>query len=114
PPFWKIPAMPGGNAARARRGNRPATKAVAPTTVAADNRRPLALLGLFLAALIVLTLAYYLWPSRDATLTGDTRNGLAPVERVASLYNDISVYRQPNGYLVLSFGARRLHYIESI
>jgi len=106
--------MPGGNAARARRGNRPATKAVAPTTVAADNRRPLALLGLFLAGLIVLTLAYYLWPSRDATLTGDTRNGLAPVERVASLYNDISVYRQPNGYLVLSFGARRLHYIESI
>jgi spermidine synthase len=36
------------------------------------------------------------------------------IERVESLYNDIYLYQRPDGYYVLSFGARRLHYIESI
>ena len=36
------------------------------------------------------------------------------VERVESLYNDIYVYKRPDGYMLLSFGARRLKYIESI
>ena len=43
----------------------------------------------------------------------------APVEpglvtKVESLYNDIYLYRQPNGYYLLSFGAQRLRYVESI
>jgi spermidine synthase len=36
------------------------------------------------------------------------------VERVESLYNDIYVHERPDGYMLLSFGARRLNYIESI
>ncbi|HEV2000523.1 MAG TPA: fused MFS/spermidine synthase [Xanthobacteraceae bacterium] len=36
------------------------------------------------------------------------------VERVESLYNDIYVHERPDGYMMLSFGARRLNYIESI
>jgi spermidine synthase len=36
------------------------------------------------------------------------------VERVESLYNDIYLYQRPDGYMYLSFGARRLNYIESI
>ncbi|HVY20068.1 MAG TPA: fused MFS/spermidine synthase [Bauldia sp.] len=38
----------------------------------------------------------------------------ALVEQVESLYNDISVYRRSDGDLMLLFGAKRLHYIESI
>ena len=34
--------------------------------------------------------------------------------KVESLYNDIYVYRQDDGDYLLSFGARRLRYIESI
>ncbi len=36
------------------------------------------------------------------------------IERVESLYNDIYVYQRPDGYMTLSFGARRLNYIELI
>ena len=36
------------------------------------------------------------------------------VARVESLYNDIYVYKRPNGFYVLSFGAERLRYTESI
>jgi spermidine synthase len=36
------------------------------------------------------------------------------IERVESLYNDIYIYKRSDGYLLLSFGARRLKYIESI
>lgn len=43
----------------------------------------------------------------------------APVEpglvaKVESLYNDIYLYRQPSGNYLLSFGAERLRYVESI
>ena len=37
-----------------------------------------------------------------------------PVTRVESLYNDISLYKQNDGNLLLSFGAARLNYIESV
>jgi spermidine synthase len=36
------------------------------------------------------------------------------VAEVESLYNDIALYRRDDGYLVLTFGARRLNYIESV
>lgn len=36
------------------------------------------------------------------------------IEKVESLYNDIYLYRRDDGYFTLSFGARRLRYIESI
>ena len=36
------------------------------------------------------------------------------IEKVESLYNDIYLHRRDDGYFVLSFGARRVRYIESI
>jgi spermidine synthase len=36
------------------------------------------------------------------------------VEKIESLYNDIYLYRRSDGYYILSFGARRLHYVESV
>jgi spermidine synthase len=36
------------------------------------------------------------------------------VTKVESLYNDIYLYRQPSGHYLLSFGAERLRYVESI
>lgn len=36
------------------------------------------------------------------------------VTKVESLYNDISVFRRPDGKLMLMFGAKRLNYVESI
>jgi len=44
------------------------------------------------------------------------RSGSEPglIARVESLYNDIYVYKQANGLYVLSFGAKRLRYVESI
>jgi spermidine synthase len=36
------------------------------------------------------------------------------ITKVESLYNDIYLYRRPNGYYLLSFGAERLRYVESI
>ena len=36
------------------------------------------------------------------------------IEKVESLYNDIYLYRRDDDYLVLSFGARRVRYIELI
>lgn len=36
------------------------------------------------------------------------------ITKVESLYNDIYVYKQPDDNLILSFGAARLRYVESI
>ncbi len=36
------------------------------------------------------------------------------VTKVELLYNDIALYERPDGYYLLAFGARRLHYIELI
>ena len=36
------------------------------------------------------------------------------VQKVESLYNDIYLYRRDDGYYYLTFGAQRLHYVESI
>src|SRR5260370_1393454 len=36
------------------------------------------------------------------------------IEKNESLYNDIYLFKRPDGYFVLTFGAKRLHYVESI
>ncbi|MHA1547480.1 MAG: spermidine synthase [Alphaproteobacteria bacterium] len=49
--------------------------------------------------------------AQDATPpVGETRL----VTRVESLYNDIYLYRRGDGNFMLSFGARRLRYVESV
>jgi spermidine synthase len=60
-----------------------------------------------LSAIALAAAALAVTPARAA-------DELKLVERVESLYNDIYLYQRPDGYMILSFGARRLHYIESI
>jgi len=57
---------------------------------------------------------FLIWQSRepDIALAAGTEPGV--VAQVESLYNDIYVYRRPNGFYVLSFGAERLRYTESV
>jgi spermidine synthase len=56
-----------------------------------------------------------------AALFGLFASGSVPVkadevliQKVESLYNDIYLYRRDDGYYFLTFGAQRLHYVESI
>jgi spermidine synthase len=91
-------------------------KTADPTGGTAPGRatRTLALAGLILAGAATLGLAWWLWPQHDAGETPATAGDPALVTKVESLYNDIYVYRQADGDYLLSFGAKRLRYIESI
>ena len=98
-----------GRATARASARRPAPKPASPWA------RPL--LWLIAAAFVaVLTAAVFLaWPRPEAVETaaaGGSEPGL--VTRVESLYNDIYVTKQSNGNYVLSFGAKRLRYTESI
>ena len=55
-----------------------------------------------------------LWPSPRAVESGAIPNEPGLITKVESLYNDIYLYRRANGYFMLSFGAERLRYVESI
>ena len=92
-----------------RRAARPASK---PTP--ARPRLPAWLpFGAVLAVAAVVGVAYAVWPTPRGEITprGD-EPGL--VTKVESLYNDIYLYRQAGGNYMLSFGAKRLRYVESI
>jgi spermidine synthase len=66
-----------------------------------------------IAVILTLAAAYLLWPTNQSPPSlGGLVSGL--VTRVESLYNDISVYRGTDGNLTLTFGAKRLNYVESI
>lgn len=101
---------------------KPAHKSAPPTTNPASYkaRRRAAVWVLAAAALIVIGAgAWGGWAylSRPAELPlDDPGDNPEPglIAKVESLYNDIYLYRQPNGYYLLSFGAERLRYIESI
>jgi len=60
--------------------------------------------------------AYFIFSSPSSSPVSSVATGTDPalVTRVESLYNDISVYRRADGYLMLLFGAKRLNYVESI
>jgi spermidine synthase len=99
--------------ARAKR-RRGAPKAA---TGGAPGQRPTArsVTWLLVAAATVLILggALVVGPAidREGAAAG-TEPGL--VTKVESLYNDIYLYRQTDGRFMLSFGAKRLRYVESI
>ena len=73
-------------------------------------------LWLIAAAFVaVLGLAiYYAAPRPEGGTVSETGTEPGLVARVESLYNDIYVYREPNGFYRLSFGAERLRYTESV
>lgn len=100
-------------------GKKPRPQKAAP---AGARRNPVAAFWVLVAAGVIAVLAsgYGAWSLMRADAdplsvvpTGpDAEPGL--LVKVESLYNDIYLYRQPNGFYLLSFGAERLRYIESI
>jgi len=66
------------------------------------------------AGLAVLAAAWWFWPTTVAGPKPGPGNDPGLVTKVESLYNDIYVYRQDDGDYLLSFGSKRLRYIESI
>ncbi|MBN8995712.1 MAG: fused MFS/spermidine synthase [Rhizobiales bacterium] len=76
--------------------------------------RLLGLAGLAAAGAAVLAAALWFWPQETAGPAPGIGNDPGLVTKVESLYNDIYVYRQDDGDYLLSFGAKRLRYIESI
>jgi spermidine synthase len=79
--------------------------------------KPPLLLWAALAVVVVVTIAgtVLLWPRQPTLGTAPAGKG-APhlLADVSSLYNDISVYQQTDGLRLMTFGAKRLHYIESV
>lgn len=110
---------------RARPAAKSGTGPAAPKARPASSGRRTAAMGVLgLAAVIAVgSIGYAVWTYRgDAEAVADA----APVEpgtvvtepglvtKVESLYNDIYLYRQPSGNYLLSFGAERLRYVESV
>lgn len=99
-----------------RRPTAKKTPTAAPAPVAAQ-RKPPPLLWAALALVMVATVAgtVLLWPHPPGADLSPTRGG-GPrlLAQVNSLYNDIGVYQQSDGLMMMTFGARRLHYVESI
>lgn len=74
-----------------------------------EKRSPARILAaLALAGLIAVGGAYLLWPSPLPQAAGNAAHADGLVVKVESLYNDISIYRQPDGKFLLLFGAKRL------
>ena len=67
-----------------------------------------------LVAILAIIAGFVLWPQSQAVQTAATPDEPGLVTKVESLYNDIYLYRQANGYYMLSFGAKRLRYVESV
>jgi spermidine synthase len=94
----------------------PPAKPAAPPAKPAERRglRLLAAAGLGLAAIAAIFVIARQAPPVASNAPPPPGRDPSLVVRVESLYNDISLYRQSDGDYLLSFGARRLHYIESI
>jgi spermidine synthase len=67
-------------------------------------------------AIILVGAAAFMWWPRGGTseVAANLSNEPGLIDRIESLYNDIYLYRQPDGYYRLTFGAERLRYTESI
>ena len=99
------------------RARRPA-KPPAPASAPAKTRSLLFIWSTVVVApaVVAAAVAWFVFthdvsPTPEAAPTAERP---ALVTEVESLYNDISVYRQANGDLMLLFGAKRLNYVESI
>jgi spermidine synthase len=85
-----------------------------PTPAKGAGARSAIMIGVAGAAVVAAVVGFLVWQNRepDIALAAGTEPGV--VAQVESLYNDIYVYRRPNGFYVLSFGAERLRYTESV
>jgi spermidine synthase len=86
-------------------------KAAAPRSLVAIWGGVVGLPVLIAAALAWFIIAHPAAPSGQAQIIGDQPVRVTEVE---SPYNDISVWKQAGGNLMMLFGAKRLHYVESI
>jgi len=98
---------------------KPATPKIPPkspetTAKPHGSTRSAVLIGLVGLVVVGVVVAFLVWQrdDPDAALAAGTEPGV--IAQVESLYNDIYVYRRPNGFYVLSFGAERLRYTESV
>ena len=90
-------------------------QAPAPPAAAPRRTSPL-LLWAALAVVVVITVAgtVLLWPRPPGADPNPASDGVPRLlAHVESLYNDISIYQQADGLMLMTFGARRLHYVES-
>jgi spermidine synthase len=104
------------SAVRRKPGKTQSKPGAAAATVAVPPRKvpPFLWLALALVAAGTVLATVWLWP-QPPTADGEAiAGGTGVVTRVDSLYNDITVYRQEDGLLMLTFGAKRLNYVESI
>ena len=98
----------GGSAKTAARAKQP------PKPPPATGSRAAILIGIVGAVVVGAVVGFLLLNKPEAQTVAPTGSEPGLVARVESLYNDIYVYKQANGQYVLSFGAKRLRYIESI
>lgn len=106
---------PSAAKSRPRPSKTASAAAVGAAKTAPSRRRAtlwIALTGVTVAAVIAVLIFTWPRPPELAAAASGTEPGL--VAQVESLYNDIYVYRLPNGNYRLSFGADRLRYTESI
>lgn len=100
----------------ARKPSTAKTPSKSPETTAKPrgSTRSAVLIGLVGLVAVGVVVAFLVWQrdDPDAALAAGTEPGV--IAQVESLYNDIYVYRRPNGFYVLSFGAERLRYTESV
>ena len=106
--------MSAKSAARKPAKARNQPKASENTAAGRSGTRSAMLIGLVGLVVVGAVVAFLVWQrdEPDAALAAGTEPGV--VAQVESLYNDIYVYRRPNGFYVLSFGAERLRYTESV
>jgi spermidine synthase len=98
----------GGSAKTAGRAKQP------PKAAPATGSRAAILIGVVGAVVVSAVLVFLLLNKPQAEVVAPTGSEPGLVARVESLYNDIYVYKRPNGQYVLSFGAKRLRYTESV
>lgn len=100
---------------KGKRASKPTPPPPATENRLVPKRTALILIGAAALAVVAAAATAIFWPRAPAielAAPDSTEPGL--VARVESLYNDIYLYRQPNGNYVLAFGAERLRYVESI
>ena len=84
-----------------------------PTPPARGGARAAIIIAAAGAAVVAAVIVLLLWrESEPEALAAGGEPGV--IARVESLYNDIYVYKRPNGFYTLSFGAERLRYTESV
>ena len=107
--------MSAKSAAAKKRPAKSPTSAAAPaqerTKAGAGSALAIGALGVFVVGAVVAGLVWLNQAPRVEIAEGTEPGVIAQVE---SLYNDIYVYRRQNGFYVLSFGAERLRYTESV